>query len=224
MPHESVAFVTCIRSLPERTLAQQPIFQSLMPSLARTVTAAERSKHRIHAGVPAPLSFSIYVCAQDDDSNLIAGAREFRRVAGHKAGFLALHLFFYPSLETARGQAVLQAYADGAKYIHCTYEDATYERSGWLSVALSSLRRGVGVHLTRVQSESAKRDARSRGGTSQATTVVRRNLEFFAEAQPAPTQCARWQGDFHVCVPPLNGTARLAYRVHDRVVHERRRR
>ena len=121
---------------------------------------------------------------------------------------LGVRLFFYsPAFRAAGGfarlspfrETAVQAYADGAHYLHHMYENMAYARVGWVQDAMRRLHKskpdGIGVFFPPV---SAVADVASaavrvggrggggvvRGGAARPSFVARRHLEIFAEYAP----------------------------------------
>ena len=106
----ATAFIVCVRSVPGYPLEQQPLFSTFLPSLAVTVTPAEkRSRPRC-----------IYLCAQEDDEFYKTNAKEVPKlVAASKFANVFDLRGAAIILAVARftvNPTVLHAYADGAAY------------------------------------------------------------------------------------------------------------
>jgi hypothetical protein len=186
----SVAIVVCIasRNVP---LAQQPLITTLLPSLASTIATYERRDLR---------AMCLYVCAQDDDDFLIERTKELRRAVGSKASFLAtrLRILYFPSLQDAINKAALYAYADGATFVHHTFDDVRYTKNHWLRDAMLTLNRqgGAGVVHPAVKRTDAGHAALCRPSLVQR---VRRRVSAAQPSRRAASQrsarlcCARAQ-------------------------------
>ena len=71
----------------------------------------------------------MYLCADESDTFLLEHVKEIRHQAKIKSSGLGVRFLFYPLHASARGtgspirEAATQAYADGAQFLHHTYED-----------------------------------------------------------------------------------------------------
>lgn len=188
-----VAFVVCVRSPPPpSSLSQMPLFTSLLPSLISTVTHGERAQllqpHKKKDG-----AMCLYLCGQADDEILTSRAKELRELLAKKAWWLGARILFYPAGTTyvdAVSGAAQAAHADGARYIHHTYDDVQYlDGAGWLSTALETLRNRsyVGAVTPRVLPSAASAGGAALGGVPHGRPVVvaRRHLDMFESLYPS---------------------------------------
>ena len=133
-PPPGIVVISCIRSAPGVPIERMALINELLPSLRQTVTHADL---KILNG-PACL----YLCGEEDDSYLVERAKALRQLAAYTARIFGVRLFFYPRRAPFR-DAAAQAYAEGAQFIHHTYDDFVYSRQGWLREAVQALRAAV---------------------------------------------------------------------------------
>ena len=189
-----VAFVVCVRSPPTptvsemRPLTELPLFRMLLPSLAVTVKHAEygrlaQSEHKDGA-------LCLYVCGHEDDETLMSRAKELRDAILRQARGFGVRMLFYPAgsgnAAAIRG-AAQAAYADGAAFIHHTYDDVMYADAGWITHAVEQARR-YGAALPRVRPllppTSPATATPSLGLRHQPALVARRHLDLFDDLYP----------------------------------------
>ena len=128
-----------------------PLVTAMLPSFSKTV-----SKDELQAlGGPTCL----YLCAHDSDNELMKRVREIRRLSLVRSLDIGVRLFFYsPTNKVMSGgsailspfrETAVQAYADGAKYLHHAFDDVVYTRAGWMRNAVRRLHKstpnGIGV-------------------------------------------------------------------------------
>ena len=177
----ATAFIVCVRSVPGYPLEQQPLFSTFLPSLAVTVTPAEkRSRPRC-----------IYLCAQDDDEFYKTNAKEVPKlVAASKFANVfdlrTVRLLFWPSLDSAVNPTVLHAYADGAAYLHHAMEDTKYVKHGWFGDALRTLDKiDAPIVRPQVRHKGEERDKEQQQRSMIRPTLVRRwHLDAFRDYYP----------------------------------------
>ena len=177
----ATAFIVCVRSVPGYPLEQQPLFSTFLPSLAVTVTPAEkRSRPRC-----------IYLCAQEDDEFYKTNAKEVPKlVAASKFANVfdlrTVRLLFWPSLDSAVNPTVLHAYADGAAYLHHAMEDTKYVKHGWFGDALRTLDKiDAPIVRPQVRHKGEERDKEQQQRSMIRPTLVRRwHLDAFRDYYP----------------------------------------
>ena len=113
--------VSCVRASAGVPLDRIELFRTMLPSFRETVSQAELRS------LPGPAC--LYLCADAGNELLMDRVKELRRLAQTRANGLGVRVFFYPYRTSglARSlpfrEAMLQAYADGARYLHHTFDD-----------------------------------------------------------------------------------------------------
>ena len=166
------AVVSCVKSRPGLADVQHTaLAKAFLPSLVQTVTAAEIEQWRI----------SLYLCADDTDMFYVSHAAAMRNLSATLAPWLRLQLLFYPAMKNRvpNREATLQAYADGAEYVHRTNDDISFMTSGWLTASVTALRDlrppNLGVVGPKVYGDGI------RGGATTLDVVHRTHLDIFAD-------------------------------------------
>jgi hypothetical protein len=169
------SIVSCVKSKPDlHEVARTALATAFLPSLVRTVTPAERAAWRV----------ALYLCADDTDQFYVSRAGAIHNLSATVAPWLDLRLLFYPAARNRvpNREAALQAYADGAEYIHRTNDDISFLTAGWLSGAVGALRAlsppNVGVVGPKVYGDGI------RGGATTLDVVHRTHLDIFADYYP----------------------------------------
>ena len=142
--------VSCIKSKPDLTeVSNTALAVAFLPSLVKTVTAEEIQSWRI----------SLYLCADDTDQFYVSNAAAIRNLSATVAPWLQLRLLFYPAARNRvpNREAALQAYTDGADYIHRTNDDISFMTRAWLTNAVSALRQLSLVSVGATQLHCARR-------------------------------------------------------------------
>ena len=201
MPH--FAIVSCIKSRPDlRDITQTALSQAFLPSLAQTVTPAERRAWQI----------SLYLCADDTDMFYVSRAAALRNLSATLAPWLDLKLLFYPATlnRVPNREATLQAYADGADYLHRTNDDISFMTRAWLTASVTALRAmtppNVGVVGPKVYGDGI------RGGATTLDVVHRTHLHIFADYYPP--QLDNWYVDDWIAFAYTHGRMRRTYVLH----------
>lgn len=216
--------VACVRAPePGSPLSQMVLFKKLLPSFRRTVSQAELRSLQGPA--------CLYLCAEERDELFIERVRELSYET-KKRTQLGFRLFFYPTRSAGTSpfrETAAQAYADGAQYLHHTFDDVIYLEPGWLGGAIRSLQQrtptDVGVVLPsliprEVSAQAGvarvlgRATARPHSSTRVPTTVSRRHLDIFAEYSPVdlPEHAAsEWLAS--VYAPLAGGTLPAASRL-----------
>lgn len=111
-------------------------------------------------------------------------AANVRRMVSSRVNFMTFKLLFYPSLDVSLNGAMLLAYADGADFLHRTFEDVRYARTGWLGDAVRALdRRDAAVVRPAAARVSSKTGADKSSG-SRPTLISRTHLDVFENYHP----------------------------------------
>ena len=207
MGRPAFTIVSCIKSRPGlASLQQTALATAFLPSLVKTVAPDEIAQWRI----------SLYLCADDSDQFYVSRAAAVRNLSASLAPWLHLRLLFYPAIKNRvpNREAALQAYADGAEYIHRTNDDISFVSARWLTTGVSALRQlsppNLGVVGPKVYGDGI------RGGSTTLDVVHRTHLEIFAEYYPP--QLDNWFVDDWIAFTYTRGRARRTY-----VLHQHRR-
>jgi hypothetical protein len=166
-----------------RDVSESAISSVFLPSLVKTISVEERSTWRI----------GLYLCADDTDQFYLSNAAKLRQLAGKVAPWLKLKLLFYPAVKNRvpNREAALQAYADGAEYLHRTNDDIMFATDGWLTTAVTALRAlvppNVGVVGPKVYGDGI------RGQSTTLDVVHRSHLDIFQDYYPP--QLDNWYVD-----------------------------
>lgn len=194
------SIVSCVKSKPDlRDVSRTALATGFIPSLVRTVTPEERRDWHI----------SLYLCADDTDQFYVSRAAAVRNLSATLAPWLELHLLFYPAAKNRvpNREAALQAYADGAEYMHRTNDDINFLSSRWLSYAVSALRSlkppNIGVVGPKVYGDGM------RGGATTLDVVHRTHLEIFADYYPP--QLDNWFVDDWIAFAYTRGKQRRTF-------------
>ena len=128
-PRRTLAIIACVKSgRKERFLNQTALSRTLLPSLAETVTEAER----------ALWTLRLYLCADADDAMYM---REAQAVVDAPPRWLEKRLRFYPRVPNRipSREAAAEALAEGADFLHRTNDDIRYTSPGWVTAATGAL-------------------------------------------------------------------------------------
>ena len=181
-PRRTLAIIACVKSgRKERFLNQTALSRTLLPSLAETVTEAER----------ALWTLRLYLCADADDAMYM---REAQAVVDAPPRWLEKRLRFYPRVPNRipSREAAAEALAEGADFLHRTNDDIRYTSPGWVTAATGALGAMrpplVGVVGPRVSGDGS----RYKGGVT-VDLVHRTHLRIFAEYYPP--QLDNWYVD-----------------------------
>ena len=190
-PPPGLVIITCVSAPESGSIHEMPLVTAMLPSFSKTV-----SKDELQAlGGPTCL----YLCAHDSDSELMKHVREIRRLSLVRSLDIGVRLFFYsPTNKVMSGgsailspfrETAVQAYADGAKYLHHAFDDAVYTRAGWMRNAVRRLHKstpnGIGVFFPPVSVANTPSAAARTGGRGGFPSFVsRRHLEIFSEYAP----------------------------------------
>ena len=195
--------VACVKSRPGlRDVSRTAMAKAFLPSLVRTVTPAEIRDWAI----------SLYLCADDTDQFYVSQAAAMRNLSATLAPWLQLKLLYYPAYKNRvpNREAALQAYADGAEYIHRTNDDISFMTSGWLSTSVKALRQldppNLGVVGPKVYGDGI------RGGATTLDVVHRTHLDIFADYYPP--QLDNWFVDDWIAFAYTRGRHRRTYVLH----------
>ena len=195
--------VACVKSAPGVShLSQTALNNAFFPSLSRTVTPAEVAGWQIR----------LYLCADDTDMFYVSQAAAVRNLSSTLTPWLQLHLVYYPAYKNRvpNREAALQAYADGAEYIHRTNDDISFMTPGWLTAAVTALRRmhppNIGVVGPKVYGDGI------RGGATTLDVVHRTHLDIFAEYYPP--QLDNWFVDDWIAFAYTRGRKRRTFVLH----------
>ena len=194
------SIVACVKSRPDlHEVSQTALLSAFLPSLARTVTPNERRDWRI----------SLYLCADDTDHFYLSHAAAIRNASATIAPWLDLMLLFYPATKNRvpNREAALQAYADGAEYLHRTNDDISFMSSSWLTGAVTALRSlsppNIGVVGPKVYGDGM------RGGSTTLDVVHRTHLQIFADYYPP--QLDNWFVDDWIAFAYTRGRQRRTF-------------
>ena len=199
----SFAVVSCVKSQPGVShIAQTALATAFFPSFARTVTPAEVQGWRI----------SLYLCADDTDQFYVSRAAAVRNLSATFTPWLKINLLFYPAYKNRvpNREATLQAYADGADYIHRTNDDISFMTPGWITASVTALRGlappNLGVVGPKVYGDGI------RGGATTLDVVHRTHLDIFADYYPP--QLDNWFVDDWIAFAYTRGRGRRTYVLH----------
>ena len=203
MPAPAFTIVACVKSRPGlQDVSRTAMAKAFLPSLVRTVTAEERRDW----------SISLYLCADDTDQFYVSHAAAMRNLSASIAPWLRLQLLFYPAFKNRvpNREATLQAYTDGAEYIHRTNDDISFMTSGWLTTSVRALRQlqppNLGVVGPKVYGDGI------RGGATTLDVVHRTHLDIFADYYPP--QLDNWFVDDWIAFTYTRGRNRRTYVLH----------
>ena len=195
--------VACVKSPASlRELPRAALAAVFLPSLVKTVTDDERRRWRI----------GLYLCADDTDQFYVSQAAAIKKLAASVAPWLDLRLLFYPAFKNRvpNREAALQAYADGAEYLHRTNDDISFLSVGWLTTAVTALRSlsppDVGVVGPKVYGDGI------RGGATTLDVVHRTHLDIFQEYYPP--QLDNWFVDDWIAFAYTRGRSRRTFVLH----------
>ena len=195
--------VSCVKSRPSlKSAADTALARAFLPSLVRTVTTDELRRW----------SLSLYLCADDTDMFYVRHAAAVRNLTSTLAPWLNLQLLFYPATKNRvpNREATLQAYTDGAEYVHRTNDDISFMTSGWITAAVSALRQmhppNIGVVGPKVYGDGI------RGGATTLDVVHRTHLDIFADYYPP--QLDNWFVDDWIAFTYTRGRARRTFVLH----------
>ena len=197
------AIVSCIKSKPGLSdISKTALASAFLPSLVRTVTPAEVRGWAI----------SLYLCADDTDMFYVSRAAELRNLSATLAPWLNLQLLFYPAVKNRvpNREAALQAYTDGAEYLHRTNDDIAFLTQAWLTTAVTALRDlsppNIGVVGPKVYGDGI------RGGSTTLDVVHRTHLGIFADYYPP--QLDNWYVDDWIAFAYTRGRQRRTFVLH----------
>lgn len=197
------AIVSCVKSKAGlRDVSQTALSQAFLPTLVNTVTPEERRTWRV----------SLYLCADDTDMFYVSNAAAIRNLSATLAPWLNLQLLFYPATKNRvpNREATLQAYADGAEYLHRTNDDISFMTNAWISASVAALRDlrppNVGVVGPKVYGDGI------RGGATTLDVVHRTHLDIFADYYPP--QLDNWYVDDWIAFAYTHGRTRRTYVLH----------
>ena len=197
------AVVACIKSQAGvNDFSETSLATAFFPSMAKTVTSAETRDWMI----------SLYLCADDNDMFYLSQAAKVRNLSATVVPWLRLEILFYPAYRNRvpNREAALQAYADGAEYIHRTNDDISFMTPGWLTTAVSALRQlrpaNIGVVGPKVYGDGI------RGGATTLDVVHRTHLQIFADYYPP--QLDNWYVDDWIAFAYTRGRNRRTYVLH----------
>lgn len=192
--------VSCVKSRAElQSIEHAAVVRDFLPSLVKTVTLEERRAWRI----------SLYLCADDTDQFYVSQAAALRNASATIAPWLTLRLLFYTATRNRvpNREAALQAYADGAEYLHRTNDDISFMSSHWLTDAVTALRSlnppNVGVVGPKVYGDGI------RGGATTLDVVHRTHLDIFHDYYPP--QLDNWFVDDWIAFTYTRGRKRRTF-------------
>ena len=199
----SFSIVACVKSQPGVTqLEHTALANAFFPSIAKTVTPEETRNWRI----------SLYLCADDTDQFYVSRAAAVRNLSATFTPWLHLRLLFYPAYKNRvpNREATLQAYTDGADYIHRTNDDISFLTRAWLTASVTALRGmsppNLGVVGPKVYGDGI------RGGATTLDVVHRTHLDIFADYYPP--QLDNWFVDDWIAFAYTRGRKRRTFVLH----------
>lgn len=114
------------------TLDDSDVYRVLVPSIARSVTEADRAVFRVR----------LYLAVDDDDDFWI---QHRDRVGRHPMNppWLSIHVKVYPKSVASKipfNPMMRDAYDDGSEYFMRTNDDSEFTSEGWITLAVAQLR------------------------------------------------------------------------------------
>jgi len=192
--------VACVKSRHDlHSVERTALASAFLPSLVKTITAEEIRAWRI----------GLYLCADDTDQFYVSRAAAIHNLSATLAPWLDLRLLFYPAMRNRvpNREATLQAYADGAEYLHRTNDDISFMSAHWLTDAVTALRSlsppNIGVVGPKVYGDGL------RGGATTLDVVHRTHLDIFQDYYP--TQLDNWFVDDWIAFTYTRGRSRRTF-------------